>query len=102
MKNISQAMNLLGFKKGSSHGVKRAVYLFRFAKNLENVIKHGKRPIFYNRDIGDITDHWKKRWATKRLVPDYPKDKLFFSRSNFLSSVKKDIIKCKHLMANNR
>ena len=102
MKNISQAMSLLGFKKGSNHGVKRAVYLFRFAKNLENVIKYNKRPICYNRDIDNITGYWQERWAIKRLSPDYPKDKLYFSKNNFLSNVAKDIVKCKKLMVNHR
>ena len=98
MKNISWAMRLLGFKKGSSHGIKRAVYLFRFAKNLKNVIEHGKRPIFFNRDIDDITDHWKERWGVKRIVPNCSKKKLNFSKRQFISHLKKDITNCKKIV----
>ena len=98
MKNISQAMRLLGFQKGSSHGIKRAVYLFRFAKNLENVISQGKNPIWYNRELEDITDHWKNRWAIKRNPLNYPKEKLFFSKKEFLLNLEKDRIKCRNLL----
>ena len=98
MKNISQAMRLLGFQKGSSHGIKRAVYLFRFAKNLENVIGKGKRPIWYNRDLEDITNYWKARWAIKRSPLNYPKEKLKFSKKEFLFNLETDILKCKNLL----
>ena len=101
MKNISQAMRLLGFQKGSNHGVKRAVYLFRFAKNLENIIKKGERPLWYNREPDDITDHWKKRWAVKRSSLNYPEEKLYFSKKDFISNLKKDITNCKNLIKNN-
>ena len=98
MKNISQAMGLLGFQNGSHHGVKRAVYLFRFAKNLDNIIKYGKRPLWYNRNIDDITEYWKKRWAIKRSLLDYPEAKLYFSKKEFISHVQKDINNCKNLI----
>ena len=101
IKNINQAMKLLGFKKGSSHGVKRAVYLFQFAKNLERVIKYNKRPLWYKRNIDDITDYWKERWAVKRIKSNYPKEKLYFSYEQFISDLRKDIIKCKSLIKNN-
>ncbi len=98
MKNISQAMNLLGFQNGSHHGIKRAVYLFRFAKNLDNVIKHGKQPLWYNRNIDDITEYWKKRWAVKRSLLNCPAEKLYFSKREFIAHVQKDINKCKNLI----
>ena len=100
MKNISQAMQLLGFKKGSSHGVKRAVYLFRFAKNLENVIKYNKRPVWYNRDEEDITSYWKERWAVKRIPPYCSEEKLHFSKKEFIDHLKRDIRNCKNLIKN--
>ena len=100
MKNISQAMRLLGFKKGSNHGVKRAVYLFRFAKNLENIIKYDKKPIWYKRNKEDITAYWKERWAIKRISPNYPKEHLHFSKEEFVDYLKKDIRNCKNLIKN--
>ena len=100
MKNISQAMALLGFKNGSSHGVKRAVYLFRLAKNLKNVIKYNKRPIWYNRDEVDITEYWKERWAVKRILPYCSKEKLQFSKEEFIGNLKKDIRNCRNLIKN--
>ena len=98
MKNISQALGLLGFQKGSHHGIKRAVYLFRFAKNLDNVIKCGKQPLWYNRKVDDITEYWKKRWAIKRNLLNYPEEKLSFSKKKFIAHVRKDINKCKNLI----
>ena len=100
MRNISQAMRLLGFHKGSNHGIKRAVYLFRFAKNLQNVIKKGKRPLWYNRKIDDITDYWKERWAVKRNSLNYPEEKLKFLKKEFISNLEKDINRCKNLIKN--
>ena len=100
MKNISQAMKLLGFKKGSSHGIKRAVYLFRLAKNLENIIKYNKKPIWYNRNEQDITEYWKERWSIKRIPPSYPKEHLHFSKEEFIDHLKKDIRNCKNLIKN--
>ena len=100
MKNISQAMKLLGFEKGSNHGIKRAVYLFRFAKNLENIINCDRRPIWYNRSEEDITSYWKERWAIKRIPPNYPDENLHFSKKEFIDSLKKDIRKSKNPVKN--
>ena len=101
IKNISQAMKLLGFKKGSNHGVKRAVYLFRLAQNLERIINYDKRPLWYKRNIDDITDYWKERWGIKRITSNYSTEKLYFSHKDFISNLKKDITKCKSLIINN-
>ena len=43
MRNINKAMNMLGFRNGSEHGMKRAVYLFPFVKNLSCVIKNDQK-----------------------------------------------------------
>ncbi len=98
MKNISQAMRLLGFQNGSNHGIKRAVYLFRFAKNLENILEYEKRPLWYNRTDADIIDYWKERWAVKRSPLNCPEEKLNFSKKEFISNLKKDIARCKNLI----
>ena len=100
MQNISQAMRLLGFQNGSKHGIKRAVYLFRFAKNLENIIRGEKRPLWHNRETDNIIDYWKERWAVKRSPLNYPEEKLKFSKKEFLFHLKEDIIKCKKLLKN--
>ena len=101
MKNISQAMRLLGFQKGSTHGVKRAVYLFRFARNLENVVKYGKRPIWYRRETDDIIDYWKRRWAIRRTPQNCAEEKLYFSKAKYISDLKKDLVNCKNMMKSN-
>jgi len=63
---IDTALSRLGFQNGVEHGILRAVYLFPLAKNLENVIQKDKRPIWYKRNIGELTDFWKERWALPR------------------------------------
>ncbi len=98
MKNISQAMRLLGFKNGSQHGVKRAVYLFRLAKNLDNIIQYSKNPIWYKRSIEEITEHWKARWAVKRILPYCSKKQIYFSKTSYIKKLKEDIKNCKYLM----
>lgn len=67
---ITQALHLLGFENGSMHGVKRAVYLFPFTKNLNEVIQKKSRPKWNHRSIKSLTEHWKKRWALPRIQRD--------------------------------
>ena len=95
MKNINKAMNLLGFKNGSQHGMKRAVYLFPFAKNLNSVIQSAKKPIWYNRSIDELTDYWQKRWAYKRSKDN---DKTFFRKEDYIEELYKDLENCKNLV----
>lgn len=69
MRLIRQGMAELGYKNGVSHGIKRAIYLFPFAKNLDSLIRHERRqrPIWHHRQERDLTDFWKKRWILPRL-----------------------------------
>lgn len=67
---ITQSLRLLGFENGSSHGVQRAVYLFPFVNNLTDVIKSDARPKWYHRNIKELTQYWKKRWAVPRIEKD--------------------------------
>lgn len=67
---ITQALHLLGFENGSTHGVKRAVYLFPFAKNLNEIIQKNSRPKWNHRSIKSLTEHWKMRWALPRIQRD--------------------------------
>jgi hypothetical protein len=66
MRLISQALKSLGIDNGSRHGVKRAVYLFPFADNLNAVIANDAKPQWYSRSEADIADFWKSRWAIPR------------------------------------
>ena len=86
---IDQALNLLGFDNGAVHGVKRAVYLFPFVKNLTDVIQKNKRPKWQRRTIKELTAFWKKRWAIPRIQKN--KSYLDFSAKNFIKQVKKDL-----------
>ena len=67
---INQSLKLLGFNDGSSHGVQRAVYLFPFVKNLQEVIQSRARPRWHHRSINKLTEHWKNRWALPRVQKD--------------------------------
>ena len=97
MKIIDRVMSDLGFKNGAVHGIKRAVYLFYFARNIKAVIHQGEAPEWENRDLESLTQYWKERWAIKRTV-DYPKEKLVFSKANFLCEIEKDLIHSQNLV----
>lgn len=56
-------MVLSGFYQ---HGVKRGVYLFPLARNLDNVIHKGKRAVWHDRPFAELTGFWKRRWAVPR------------------------------------
>lgn len=92
---IDQALQLLGFASGITHGIKRAVYLFPMASNLKEVIQSNKRPNWYHRDIADMTQFWKDRWA----LPHSDKDKTYleFSRDEFIKQTLKDLKKYKQI-----
>lgn len=97
MRIISQSMNLLGFKNGNNHGIKRALYLFPFAKNLTDIIQNGKEPDWQCRSTEDLTQYWKHRWAVKR-TENYPSEKLYFSKEEFIKYTMEDLEKCKKLI----
>lgn len=96
---IDQALQLLGFASGITHGIKRAVYLFPMASNLKEVIQSNKRPNWYHREISDMTQFWKERWA----IPYAGKDKTYqaFSKDEFINQTKKDLKKYKRLCKDN-
>lgn len=87
MRLINQALEFLGFEDGSKHGVKRAVYLFPLTKNFQNVLKEGKRPVWLHRNIQELTEFWKQRWA----IPRSEKNKTYmdFIGNNFLQETLK-------------
>ncbi|MCK4787234.1 MAG: DUF4338 domain-containing protein [Desulfobacteraceae bacterium] len=63
---VSAGFRELGIPSFECHGIKREFYLFPLVKNLQNVIRHGKRALHYNRPFRDLVDYWKERWALPR------------------------------------
>ena len=93
---IDEALNMLGFANGVTHGIKRALYLFPLATNLSDVIQKGKKPEWQDRTVEDLTACWKEKWAYKRAR----KNKCYyreFSGDAFIRETKRDIKKYKAL-----
>ena len=89
---IDQSLRLLNFSTGAKHGVERAVYLFPFAKNLEDVIQKNRKPKWFIRKEDELTDFWKSRWVLPRLKHlDYQDFKI----DNFIKEVIKTINEAK-------
>ena len=91
MRLIREGMDALGYKNGNFHGVKRAIYLFPFAKNLERLIAgQNRRPLWYHRRESDLTDFWKNRWILPRI--DVRGELLrHFSKKQFIDEQLKEI-----------
>ncbi len=79
---ISQAMEILGITNGVNHGIQRAVYLFPFAKNLDDIFQNNKKPIWINRKVDELTNYWRNRWVLPRL--EKRKEYLDFSADKFI------------------
>ena len=90
---IDQALQRLGFTNGATHGIQRAIYLFPIAKNLTNVIRENKRPIWVCRNIDEMTDFWKERWALPRSQRD--KRYLEFDGEEFMEKTLRFVKQCK-------
>ena len=90
---IDQALQHLGFTNGATHGVQRAVYLFPLARSLNSVIKENKRPVWFRRDIEEMTDFWKERWALPRLQRN--KKYLEFNGEKFMVETLQFVKQCK-------
>lgn len=68
MRLISDGLNRLGYRNGNNHGIKRAIYLFSYVKNLhQHIARQHSRPRWAKRDEKDLTSFWKERWALPRL-----------------------------------
>ena len=91
MRLMQQGMAALGYKNGISHGVKRAIYLFPFAKNLEKLITgKNRRPIWHHRQESDLTGFWKERWILPRI--NRLSERLrAFEKERFISEQKREI-----------
>ncbi len=66
LKLISRAFRLLGLREFEYHGIKREFYLFPLVKNLKEVIKNNKNPIYVDRPFKKLVEYWKERWALPR------------------------------------
>ena len=91
MRLICQGMTALGYKNGGFHGVKRAVYLFPFAKNLIELISgQNKYPVWYHRKVDELTDFWKERWSLPR-IGKHKESLLRFDRGKYISGQMKEM-----------
>lgn len=91
MRLIRQGMDALGYHNGVFHGVKRAVYLFPLARNMERLIAgKDRRPVWHHRRERDLTDFWKTRWIVPRINSRGKRLRLF-SRKQFLDQQLKEI-----------
>ena len=91
MRLIRQGMAALGYKNGVFHGVKRAIYLFPFARNVERLIAgKDRRPLWHHRRERDLTDFWKNRWILPRIDVRGARVRQF-SRTQFLDEQLKEI-----------
>ncbi|HKO80880.1 MAG TPA: Druantia anti-phage system protein DruA [Chitinophagaceae bacterium] len=89
VKLISQAFALLGLREYQYHNIEREFFLFPIARNLENVIENGVRPVYHQRKLSDLTDFWKERWAIPRSIrnPDWNN----FDARQFMISTKRNV-----------
>ena len=91
MRLIREGMDALGYQNGVFHGVKRAIYLFRFARNLDRLIAGtARRPLWHHRQERDLTDYWKDRWILPRIAM---REECLrqFSKTQFLDEQLKEI-----------
>jgi hypothetical protein len=91
---IDQAMELLGFKKGTMHSIGRGVYLFPLASNLKDVIAKNKRPRWIRRTVSELTEHWRTKWA----IPQSLRDESYkdFIAEDFVRNAKIELQGFKH------
>jgi hypothetical protein len=86
---LDKAFSLLNLDEYHYHNIMREYFLFPIAKNLENVIKKGVRPIYFQRQLCDLTKFWRERWAIPRSIRD-ASWKAYDAKS-FLTSTKRNI-----------
>lgn len=89
VKLLDTAFSLLDLREYHYHNLQREFFIFPIAKNLDNVIRTGVRPIYYQRPLNELTDFWKERWAIPRSQRETNwKD---FDGKRFLISTKRNI-----------
>ena len=70
MKLLDTAFSMLDLQEYHYHNIQREFFLFPLAKNLNNIIEKGVRPIYFQRALQDLTEFWKERWAIPRSIRD--------------------------------
>ena len=91
MRLIRAGMEALGYQNGNFHGVKRAIYLFPFARNLDRLIAGlARRPLWHHRQESDLTNFWKNRWILPRIAVREESLRQF-SKTQFLEEQLKEI-----------
>lgn len=89
VKLLEKAFSLLDLGEYHYHNLYREFFLFPIARNLENVISKGVRPIYYQRTMDELTGYWKNRWSIPRSSRN---DKWqTFDGGKFLIAAKKNI-----------
>ncbi len=96
MRLIDKALEKLGITNGVDHGVKRALYIFPFAKNLKNVIQNDVRPLWHHRTIEELSDFWKNRWALPRIQKNENFQR--FNAESFKRQIFYNLRKCKNII----
>lgn len=97
IKNIDVALKALGYKKGVDHGIKRSIYLFEMVSNILGVIHQGEEPNWITQEVEQISNHWKSRWALKR-VRNAPAEKLIWNKDAYFSEVYCEIEQAEKLL----
>jgi hypothetical protein len=65
--NVAHALDELGIsRRYLSHGVERQVFIFEFAKNLQEVNAHGAQPNLLSFDDKNWAEFWLERWCLRR------------------------------------
>lgn len=92
LKLLHRAFTMLGLDNFSLHGIKREFYLFPLVKNLKEVITLEQKPLFYDRNLINLTEYWKTRWANPRSKnftkwKDFKSEKFFKKQETELMNI---------------
>jgi hypothetical protein len=63
---VNKAFKILKVPELSFHNVRRGYYFFKTVQNLQNVIHHHSRPVWYDRPFSELAAFWKERWCVPR------------------------------------
>ena len=66
LKLLHIAFKYLKLSDYQFHNIQREFFLFPLVKNLKDVISKGRKPDYHNRELNELTNFWKTRWAIPR------------------------------------
>lgn len=92
---IQEALQLLGFRDGINHSVKRSLYIFPFVSNLEEVIQSNRKPKWIRRGVSRVSEFWRVRWAIPRSLSD--KKYLEFDKIKFVDDALREVDECSRI-----